>query len=137
MAETEVNRHEIVTEIEECFADYDRALLANDVTRLDHWFWNDPQVIRYGTAEELYGAGAIAAYRRTSSGWIKRGPLSRKTITTFGSHTATISVEFDDATGHGRQMQTWVRMGGNWKIVCAHVSIRTADSPSTPLGKAM
>ena len=136
MGDTEVNRPEMVQEIEHCFADYDRALLANDLTTLDRWFWNDPRVIRFGSAEELYGAAEIANYRRTSSGWIHRGPLTRKTVTTFGSHIATVSVEFDDSSGHGRQMQTWVRIGEEWKIVAAHVSIRTGDSPTTPSGHA-
>jgi hypothetical protein len=130
----EVNRPDVVAEIAQCFADYDRALLANDVDGLDRWFWNDASVIRFGTAEELYGAEQIAAYRRSSRGWVKRGPLSRTTITTFGSHAATVCVEFDDSAGHGRQSQTWVRLSEGWKIVGAHVSIRSADTPSVPLG---
>lgn len=65
---------------------------------------------------------------------IERGPLSRSTITTLGDHTATVSVEFADAAGRGRQMQTWVHLAGAWKIVCAHVSIRSDSTPSVPAG---
>ena len=130
----DINRPDLLGEIAECFADYDRALLANDVERLNYWFWDHPAVIRFGTAEELYGPEQIAAYRRSSAGWVQRGPLTKTTITTFGTHTATVAVEFDDGAGFGRQMQTWVRMEDHWKIVCAHVSIRSDDAPSVPTG---
>ena len=47
-------------------------------------------------------------------------------ITTYGRDAAVASTLFyrDSLPGKvGRQMQTWVRFPGGWKVVAAHVSI--------------
>ena len=120
----EVNETDTVAELSECFVAYDQALLSNDVDALDRWFWASPFAVRYGIGEELHGHDAIAAHRRTRSGPIIRGPITRRTITTFGRDAATVCVEFD---GNGRQTQTWIRVDDEWRIVCAHVSLRQAS----------
>jgi hypothetical protein len=113
-------------EIASCFEAYDAALLANDVAALDGWFWQSPETVRYGIAEELYGHEAIAAHRRSPAGVVVRGPFTRRTILTFGPDAATVSAEFDAGGGGvGRQTQTWIRMADGWRIVCAHVSVRS------------
>jgi hypothetical protein len=117
----EVDEADVVTEVSECFVAYDEALLANDLEALDRWFWASPSAVRYGIGEELHGYDAIAAHRRSNPGPITRGPITRRAITTFGRDAATVCVEFD---GNGRQTQTWIRVGDEWRIVCAHVSLR-------------
>jgi hypothetical protein len=113
-------------EIASCFEAYDAALLANDVAALDGWFWQSPETVRYGVAEELYGHAAIAAYRRSAAGVVVRAPFTCRTISTFGPDAGTVSAEFDAGGGAvGRQTQTWIRMPDGWRIVSAHVSIRS------------
>jgi Protein of unknown function (DUF3225) len=118
-------------EVAACFEAYDAALLANDVTALDGWFWESDDAVRYGVAEELYGHKAIAAHRRSSAGVVARGLFTRRSISTFGSDAATVCAEFDaGGGGTGRQTQTWIRMPDGWRIVCAHVSVRGAGNDS-------
>lgn len=127
----ELNRPEIVAEVEAAFVDYERALVANDLGVLDRYFLDRPETVRFGTGENLFGSEEIAAYRR-------RGPLAgpdrrlmRTVITTFGDQFATVSTLFrrEGITGKvGRQMQSWVRMPDGWRIVAAHVSI--IDEPA-------
>lgn len=127
----ELNRPEIVAEVEAAFVDYERALVANDLAVLDRYFLDRPETVRFGIGENLFGSEEIAAYRR-------RGPLAgpdrrlmRTVITTFGDQFATVSTLFrrEGITGKvGRQMQSWVRMPDGWRIVAAHVSI--IDEPA-------
>jgi hypothetical protein len=120
----EVNGESVIAEVSDCFTAYDEALLANDVEALNRWFWASPCAVRYGIGEELHGHEAIAAHRRSLQGPISRGPITRRTITSFGRDAATVCVEFD---GDGRQTQTWIRVDDEWRIVCAHVSLRRAS----------
>ena len=122
----EINRPDVVAEMEAAFARYEAALTGNDVATLDALFWDSAQVIRYGIGENLYGAGEIAAFRaaRPSAGLMRS--LSRTVITTFGRDFATASTQFhrDTAPGKlGRQMQSWVRLPEGWRVVAAHVSL--------------
>ena len=122
----EINLPEVVAEVQAAFNRYEVALTTNDVATLDGLFWDSAQVIRYGTAENLYGAGEIAAFRkaRPSKGLMRS--LSRTVITTFGRDFATASTLFfrDSAPGKvGRQMQSWVRMPEGWRVVAAQVSL--------------
>jgi hypothetical protein len=122
----EINRPNIVAEVEAAFARYEAALTGNDVAALDALFWDSPQVIRYGGGENLYGSAEIAAFRaaRSPAGLQRR--LARTVITTFGADFATASTLFyrDSAAGKvGRQMQTWARLPEGWRVVAAHVSL--------------
>ena len=53
-----------------------------------------------------------------------RGPLTRRTVTTFGTDVAIVCVEFEENGRPGRQTQTWIRGSEGWRVVCAHVSVR-------------
>ena len=122
----EINLPEAVAEVRAAFDRYEAALTTNDVATLDALFWNSAQVIRYGVAENLHGAGEIAAFRsaRPSVGLMRR--LSRTVITTFGRDFATASTLFhrDTMPGKvGRQMQSWARLPEGWRVVAAHVSL--------------
>lgn len=125
-AEMEINIPEVLAEVEAVFARYEAALTGNDVVVLDDLFWQDPRVIRYGGAENLYGAEEILAFRKARPAANLARRLARTVITTFGRDAATASTLFyrDGQPGKvGRQMQTWVRMPGGWRVVAAHVSV--------------
>jgi len=121
-----VDDPETKAEIEALFADYERALLANDVAALDRFFLARECAIRYGTGEQLYGNEAIKAFRaaRSPAGLARK--LERTCIVTYGRDCAIAATLFrrDNAPGKvGRQMQTWIRFSEGWRIVAAHVSI--------------
>jgi len=121
-----VDDPETKAEIEALFADYERALLANDVAALDRFFLARECAIRYGTGEQLYGYEAIKAFRaaRSPAGLARK--LERTSIVTYGRDCAIAATLFrrDIALGKvGRQMQTWIRFSEGWRIVAAHVSI--------------
>lgn len=120
-----VNDPQTLAEVEAEFAKYETALVTNDVATLDSLFWDDPRTIRYGMTENLYGYAEIAAFRSARSPAGLARTISRTVVTTFGSDFATASTLFQREgmkPGAGRQMQTWARIDGRWRIVAAHVS---------------
>ena len=120
----DVNLPEVLAEVGEAFAAYERALIANDIEALNALFWESPLALRYGVAELLYSHGEIAEFRRRRGPVDQRRTLRNTRITTFGRDFATANTEFIPAGGSriGRQSQTWVRTPDGWKIACAHVS---------------
>ena len=128
----DVDLPEVLTEVTEQFARYEKALVSNDVAVLDELFHNDARTLRYGIGENLYGYDAITAFRaaRSPAGLMRK--TAQTVITSYGRDTAIASTLFyrDSAPGRvGRQMQTWVRFAEGWKIVAAHVSI--IDEPES------
>jgi hypothetical protein len=128
----DVDLPEVLTEVTEQFARYEKALVSNDVAVLDELFRNDARTLRYGIGENLYGYDAITAFRaaRSPAGLMRK--TAQTVITSYGRDTAIASTLFyrDTAPGRvGRQMQTWVRFAEGWKIVAAHVSI--IDEPGS------
>jgi hypothetical protein len=127
----EMNRPEIVAQVEAAFAAYERALVENDVQTMNALFWDAPETVRYGIAEIQHGGDAIRRWRETCVPVPRSRRLHRTVVTTFGLDFATVSTEFtSDATPlTGRQMQTWARLRdthdafGGWMIVAAHVSL--------------
>jgi hypothetical protein len=122
----QVDLPDVVAEVTEQFARYEKALVSNDVVVLDALFRPDSRTLRYGSGENLYGYDAIMAFRaaRSPAGLMRR--TAGTVITTYGRDAAVASTLFyrDSAPGKvGRQMQTWVRFPEGWKIVAAHVSI--------------
>jgi hypothetical protein len=127
----EVNKPEIVAEVEAVFARYEFALTSNDVAVLDELFCAEPTTIRYGMGENLYGIESIRAFRLARPSVGLQRQLADTVITTYGNDFATASTLFyrDTASGKvGRQMQTWVRMPVGWRVVAAHVSV--IDEPA-------
>lgn len=126
----EIDLPDIRAEVEAVFAEYETALVSNDVEVLDRLFLRAPTTVRYGGGENLYGYDDIAAFRsaRSSKGLARR--LARTVITTYGTDVATASTLFyrDSAPGKvGRQMQTWVRTADGWRVAAAHVSVIDAQ----------
>jgi hypothetical protein len=122
----EIDLPDVLAEVTEQFARYEKALVSNDVTVLDELFRNDPRTLRYGIGENLYGFGAITAFRAARSPVGLNRKTAKTVITTYGRDTAVASTLFYRETlpGRvGRQMQTWVRFPEGFRIVAAHVSI--------------
>ena len=122
----QIDLPDVLAEVTAQFERYEKALVANDVAVLDELFHDDARTLRYGIGENLYGYGAITAFRaaRSPVGLMRR--TAKTVITTYGRDTAVASTLFyrDTLVGRvGRQMQTWVRFPEGWKIVAAHVSI--------------
>ena len=122
----QIDLPDVLAEVTEQFARYEKALVTNDVAVLDELFRNDPRTLRYGGGENLYGYDAIMAFRaaRSPAGLMRR--TAGTVITTYGRDTAVASTLFyrDTSPGKvGRQMQTWIRFPQGWKIVAAHVSV--------------
>ncbi|THU00232.1 oxalurate catabolism protein HpxZ [Lampropedia puyangensis] len=120
----EVNIPAVVAEVQAQCERYERALTHNLVDELDALFWPNPNTIRYGAAENLYGYAAIAAFRaqRPSQGLMRT--VTKHVVTTYGYDMATSHLEFvkDGQTRVGRQTQTWLRLAQGWQVVSAHVS---------------
>jgi len=130
----EIDLPEIVAEVREAFARYEKALVENDVAALDAFFHDDPRTIRYGATENLYGYSEIAAFRAARSPAGLARTLSRTVITTYGREFAVASTLYDrPSTGGkiGRQMQTWVKFPAGWRVVAAHVSLIDAPREQT------
>lgn len=122
----EVDLPEVVAEVRKAFDNYEDALVNNKVDKLNELFRDDPRTIRYGAGEILYGFDQIKSFRAARSPVALGRTLSRTVITTYGRDFATASTLYErpSATGKiGRQMQTWVRFPGGWRVVAAHVSL--------------
>jgi hypothetical protein len=121
----EIDIPEVVAEVTAEFERYERALIDNDVTALDRYFWNDRRALRYGVGEQLYGHAAIAAFRAAREPDTRPRDIPRREIHTFGRDYAVANIEFTrpGMTRTGRQTQTWARMADGWRIVAAHVSL--------------
>jgi hypothetical protein len=122
----EIDIPEIVAEVRQAFEDYEKALVNNDVDKLDELFRDDPRTVRYGVSEVLYGYDAIKAFRAARSPVGLGRTLSQTSITTYGRDFATASTLYQRPSAGakiGRQMQTWVRFPEGWRVVAAHVSL--------------
>jgi Protein of unknown function (DUF3225) len=129
----EINIPGVVTALTAAFDAYERAFLANDVAALTALFWESDRAIRFGGGENLFGAAEIAAFRQTRGAGDLDRDLARTVITTFGHDFGTAATLFRRrATGKtGRQMQSWARLDGQWRIVAAHVSMLDFPFPKT------
>ena len=122
----EIDIPEVKAEVEAAFAEYERALVKNDVETLDRLFLNSEKTVRYGGGENLYGFAEIAAFRAARSPMGLERRLERTLITTYGRDMATAWTLFrrDSMAGKvGRQSQVWLRTPEGWRVVAAHVSV--------------
>ena len=125
---------ETIAELKSIYPLYEAALVANDADTLTRMFWASPHAMRFGLAENLYGIGEIAAFRKGRSPANLARTVRRLDIVTFGRDFGSITLEFertvDGRTVLGRQSQAWVRFSEGWRIVAAHVSVLPGESPS-------
>jgi hypothetical protein len=122
----DIDLPEVMAEVKEAFARYEKALVENDVAALNALFRDDPRTIRYGVGENLYGFDAIKAFRTARSPVGLNRALANTVITTYGRDYAVTSTLFTRETAPGkvgRQTQTWVRFPDGWRVVAGHVSL--------------
>ena len=115
----------VLAEVEQVFAAYEAALMANALDALDALFWHSSLTVRIGPGQNLYGIEAIQAFRQHRVGGSPRRSLLDVRITAFGRDFAIANAEFqrDGAPAPGRQSQTWVRFAEGWRVVSAHISM--------------
>ncbi|HYC48577.1 MAG TPA: oxalurate catabolism protein HpxZ [Burkholderiales bacterium] len=118
----QINDPQALAEVEALFQRYQDAIISNDVAVLNALFWDNTLTIRYGTGENLYGHGAIAAFRGTRTAAQHAREETKRVVTTFGRDFATTNIEFTRGNRRGRQSQSWARLPEGWRIVSAHVS---------------
>ncbi|MBL1174706.1 oxalurate catabolism protein HpxZ [Pantanalinema sp. GBBB05] len=122
-----INDPTLVAELTALYLQYEQALCENDIQTLDQLFWADPEVVRFGATENLYGIEAIRRFRQQRSTQDLQREISHLHVVTFGNDTATVTLEFrrwiQGVERSGRQSQTWYRFPEGWKIVSAHVSL--------------
>lgn len=114
----DIDLPDVVAEVRDNFARYERALVTNDVAELDRMFHDDARTIRYGATEILYGYSEIKSFRAARSPTNLARTLSRTVITTFGREFAIASALFERETTPGkigRQTQTWVKFPEGWR----------------------
>ncbi len=125
-----INDPEVIAELEALYPQYEQALVTNDVDKLVAMFWAEPQVMRFGVTENLYGPEELEAFRKARPSANLARTVKRLDIVSFGRDYASITLEFErnGAAGivRGRQSQVWVRMSEGWRIVQAHVSLLPA-----------
>ncbi len=125
-----INDPDTLAAVTAAFADYERALMRNDLKALDDLFWVSDRTLRYGVGENLYGFDAIREFRIRRPGGSPPRTLRNTVITTYGTDFGTANTEFLRANSVqiGRQSQTWVRMPVGWRVVAAHVSMMAGHS---------
>lgn len=121
----DINRADVLAEMQAVFARYEDALVNNRVEVLDELFWPSEHTVRYGSAENLVGIEAIRAFRTARSPVGLARTLEGTVITTYGRDFATAMTLFrrEGSAKVGRQSQTWVRFAEGWRVVAAHVSL--------------
>ena len=120
-----VNDPQVLAELRAAFERYERALTANDVPVLIEMFRDSPETVRYGVGENLYGAEAIARFRRERPTGPFRRRLMNTVITSYGRDMGVTSTEYM-REGHdrpGRETKVFLRTDAGWKVVAAHVSL--------------
>lgn len=120
----EIDLPDVVAQVGEAFAAYERALVSHDIEALNDAFWANPRTLRYGIAEIQYSHEEIADFRRRPGATSPPRSLRNTRITTFGRDFAVANTEFVRTGSRriGRQTQIWLRTPSGWKIAGAHVS---------------
>jgi ketosteroid isomerase-like protein len=118
----QINRPDIVDEVAAAFADYEDALVANDVDRIIAFFADD--AVRFGVADQQVGLAEQAAWRKAQPPLPPGRRLKDTIITTYGADVAVVTTLFGypGSDTLGRQSQSWLRLPSGWRIITAHVS---------------
>lgn len=119
-----INDPVLHAEMAAAFAEYERALMEDDIPAMDALFHDAPTTNRYGVGEVLYGIEEIREFRKGRGGSPQR-TLGKVSIVVYGDSFATADAEFfrENADRRGRQTQSWVKFDDGWKVVSAHVSL--------------
>ena len=127
----EIDRLEVVAEVEAAFTAYEDALVRNDRDAILAWFWDAEKTVRFGISDRQHGADELRAWRAAQPPVPAGRRLTETTITTFGPDYAMVTTLFTYPSGAalGRQSQTWVRFPAGWRVVSAHVSELPVPAP--------
>ncbi len=109
------------SEVLEAFWDYERALMSNDLERLDHRFAQD--AVRGDAAGILSGHDAISSFRQGRGGAPKRTILHTEVVEIDEDNAAVIAITAPLTGGRGQQTQLWTRADGVWRVRAAHVAL--------------
>ncbi|MGB8384508.1 MAG: AtzH-like domain-containing protein [Dermatophilaceae bacterium] len=109
-----------------CFTAYEAALVSGDAAATDAWFADDTRTVRFGIGEEQWGADQIRRWRREAAPLPAGRRLMNTRVDVWADNLAVVTTLFayPRSSSVGRQSQTWLRTGGGWRIVHAHVSQR-------------
>ncbi|MBD2452078.1 oxalurate catabolism protein HpxZ [Nostoc sp. FACHB-152] len=124
---TSINDPAVVAEVTDLYLQYEEALANNNLEVMDSLFWDAPEVVRFGVAENLYGSEEIRNFRASRPNPKIEREIFNLKVVTFGNDTATVTLEFrriiNGVERVGRQSQTWYKFAAGWKVVSAHVSL--------------
>ena len=121
-----INDPAVVAEVTALHAEYEAALVSNDIKKLTTFFWDSTMAVRFGVRENLYGADEIEAFRQARSPIGLDRDIFNVRVVTFDEDSAVVTQEFrrkQAGAPLGRQSQVWRKFAGGWKIVSAHVSL--------------
>jgi len=122
-----INNHAVMSEVTNLYLQYEEALVNNNLEVMDSLFWDAPEVVRFGLAENLYGGEEIRNFRASRPNPKIEREIFNLKVVTFGNDTATVNLEFrriiNGVERLGRQSQTWYKFTEGWKVVSAHVSL--------------
>ena len=120
-----INEPDALAGLTQAFAEYEKALVTNDIATLDRLFWHSPHTLRYGVGENLYGIDQIQEFRNRRPAHNLERTVTRSALCTFGTDYGVANIEFVRAGSEriGRQSQSWVRFDEGWRVVAAHVSL--------------
>ena len=126
-ANARATAHVIEQAVLACFRAYEEALSAGDVAAMDAWFADDPRTVRFGIAEEQWGAEEIRRWRSVAPGTPAGRGLSETRVDLWADNLAVVTTLFGypASMSVGRQSQTWLRTDAGWRIIHAHVSERS------------
>lgn len=132
--ESDVNIAEVVAQVTEAFAGYERALVNRDLHALGQYFGSRADLVRFGVADRQKGPEELATWRANQAPLPPNRTLRDTVVTTFGHSYAVVSTLFyyPERSSLGRQSQVWVHGDTDWKIVHAHVS-EIANSPEVQM----
>jgi Protein of unknown function (DUF3225) len=109
-----------------CFTAYEEALSAGDVAAMDAWFADDMRTIRFGVADEQWGAEEVRGWRSLALRVPAGRRLSETRVDLWADNLAVVTTLFryPASVSVGRQSQTWLRTDAGWRVIHAHVSER-------------
>lgn len=110
-----------------CFTAYEQALSVGDVVAMDSWFADDVRTVRFGIAEEQWGAEEIRRWRSTAPQVPEGRQLGETAVDLWADNLAVVTTLFRYPASVlvGRQSQTWLLTEAGWRIIHAHVSERS------------
>lgn len=117
----------LAQEVMDCFTAYEAALVAGNAAATDWWFADDIRTVRFGIAEEQWGADEVRRWRSSAATVPAGRHLTDTRVDVWSESLAVVTTRFayPSSRSVGRQSQTWLRTEAGWRIIHAHVSERT------------